>query len=162
MSWARRLAGTAAVWLVVTVTAYLLGNEPRPGLIALVLAAGSAVLWLLLDVSADSEAVHWRSPRDRPLRPPGEDPRLALLHRVVNQHLDAREVGDTLHQNLVRLADQRLVARHGVSLRADPERAAALLGPDIMRVVEDTTAGAPYPRLTLERIDRVVTRIEDL
>jgi hypothetical protein len=162
MTWATRLGAAAGVWLVLTAGAYVLGNQPRPGLIALVVATASALLWLLVDVTADSEAVTWRSPRDRPVRPPGEDPRLALLHRVVAQHVDAREVGDTLHRTLVRLADERLVARHGISLRTDPERAAPLVGPDVMRVVAETSAGPPYPRLTLDQIDRVVSRIEDL
>ncbi|QNN51766.1 hypothetical protein [Nocardioides mesophilus] len=159
---AGRLAAAAGLWLVVTVAAYLLGNQPRPGLIALMIAAGATVLWLLLDVSGDSETVRWSSPRAVPVRLPGEDPRLALLHRVVVQHLDSRDVGNALHRHLAELADQRLVAHHGVSRRADPDRADAILGPELARVVADASGGPPYPRLSLDQIDLIVSRIEDL
>ena len=63
----------------------------------------------------------WAGHDDDPVRPLGEDPRLSRLARVVGQHLDAREVGDTLQRHLVDLADQRLMARHGLSWRVDPE-----------------------------------------
>ena len=78
---------------------------------------------------------------------------------MVAQHLDAREVGDVLHRHLCELADQRLMAAHGVSWRVDPDRAAPLLGPELVALARQD---APYPRMNLQQIDVLLSRIEAL
>ncbi len=157
--WTARVAVTFALWLVVAVAAWILGNQPRPGLLALYLAVGAGLLWLFLDVSADTETARWPGAREEPVREPGEDPRLGQLRRVVGQHLDAREIGDALHRRLGELADQRLMARHGITRDGDPDRAADLLGDDLVAVID---AQSPYPRLSPARISALLQRIEDL
>lgn len=157
--WVARIAAAFGLWLVIAVTAWLLGNQPQPGLLALLVALGSVVVWLFLDVSGDAEPVRWPEVAEEPVHPPGEDSRLARLHRMVSQHQDAREVGDALHRQLSRLADQRLVAHHGVSHLADPDRAGELLGPELVAVM---TQRPPYPRLTLQQVDDLLRRIEAL
>lgn len=156
-SWRTRFATLFGVWLVIALVAWLAGNQPRPGLLALVLAVGAGILWLFLDLTFESEPTAWPETAEDPIRPPGEDVRLSLLHHVVEQHHDAHEVGDTLHRELTTLADHRLVARHGISLRADPERAASYLGRELTGV---TTARPPYPRLSNAQINAVLDRIE--
>lgn len=158
----RRVGAAAAVWLVVAVVGYVLGHEPRPGFLALAVAAGAGVLWLLLDVSADTETAVWYSPRHAPVRPEGEDPGLARMHRMVSQHLDAHEVGDTLHRHLADLAERRLVARHGIVPRADPDRTSALLGTELCHLLDAAAGRSPCRRLRPEDIDRIITRIEAL
>jgi hypothetical protein len=74
-------------------------------------------------------------------------------HRRLSSALDER------NRQLAELAEHRLVAHHGVSLVADPERAAQILGPELTAVV---TQRAPYPRLSTGRIDVLLKRIEDL
>jgi hypothetical protein len=157
--WTGRLVTTAAVWAVVVVAPFALQSRPRPELLALVVVAAAAVVFLLLDVSADFEPVRWPTPVAAPVSTPGEDQRLARLRRLVAQHLEAHEVGDALHRQLTELADRALLARHGVTRRSEPERAAALLGPELSRVVD---THPPYPRLTLDQIDLLVSRIEEL
>lgn len=157
--WAGRVAVTFVVWLGVAVAAWVLGNQPRPGLLALYVGVGAAVLWLFLDVSADAEPSPWPGAREEPVRVPGEDARLDQLRRVLGQHLDSREVGDALHRRLGELADQRLMARHGITRAADPARATELLGDELTSFVSATP---PYPRLTPAGIDRLLRRIEDL
>jgi hypothetical protein len=157
--WVPRIASTFGLWLVVAVAAWVLGNEPRPGLLALMIAVGAALLWLFLDVSADTEATRWPRLVDEQGRPPGEDPGLERLQRLLTQHQSAHEVGDALHRRLAQLTEQRLVARHGVSLVADPERAAGLLGAELTAVVRQQP---PYPRLSRHQIDVLLQRIEDL
>jgi hypothetical protein len=159
VSWRNRIAGLFAVWLVIAVITWLAGNRPALGLLALVLTVAAALLWLLLDVSADAEPTIWPSPVDLPVRPPGEDVRLSRLHHLVEQHQSAHEVSDGLHRELTRLADQRLVGKYGVSLRADPDRAARHLGPELTAVV---TRRAPYPRLSIQQINTLLDRIEAL
>jgi len=157
--WTKRVLVAFVVWAVLTLGAQAFGNQPRPLLLALGVAAFATTLWLYLDASEQTEVWVWdRAPND-PVREPGEDPRLALLTRVVASHLDAREVGDTLQEHLLDLADHRLVARHGVSWRADPERAEPLLGPELTALAHQR---APYPRMSLDQIAVLIERIESL
>ena len=157
--WTARVAAVFGLWAALVLTSRVFGARPDPLLLALTVAAGAVTVWLFLDTSVQTETPLWDRHDDDPVRPPGEDPRLALLTRVVGQHLDAREVGDTLHRHLVELADQRLLARHGVAWRADPERAAPLLGPELTALARQT---APFPRLTVQQIDVLLSRIEAL
>jgi len=157
--WASRIVITAVLWLVVVTVATYFGNRPQPLLLALGMAALATVLWLYLDASADHEVPVWERTGDDPVREPGEDPRLALLQRVIAQHLDAREVGGTLRDHLVELADHRLVAHHGVAWRTDPDRAASYLGPELTALARQRE---PYPRMSPDQIDLLLTRIEEL
>jgi hypothetical protein len=157
--WTARIATAFALWAVVVAIAALQGNHPDALLLGLTVAAFGATLWLYLDLSAMTSPPAWDRADDDPVRPPGEDNRLALLNRVVGQHLDAREVGDTLHRHLVELAEQRLMARHGLSWRVDPERAAPLLGAELVAVVRQQP---PYPRMDVRQIDVLLRRIEAL
>ncbi|MEO5709862.1 MAG: hypothetical protein ABIQ59_08570 [Nocardioidaceae bacterium] len=157
--WVSRIASAVVLWLVIVVVARFRGNDPDLLLVALTVAAVGTLLWLYLDAGTVTQSPLWEVAEFESVRPPGEDPRLALLTRVVGQHLDAREVGDTLQRHLVDLADHRLVTQHGVSWRADPERAAPLLGPDLVALARQHT---PYPRMTLQQIDVLLSRIEAL
>lgn len=157
--WTARIALTFGLWLAVALGAWVLGNQPDPLLLALMIGVGAVLSWLYLDVSADAEVSQWPAMTEEPVRPPGEDPRLERLHRILTQHQSAHDVGDALHRTLTDLADHRLVAHHGVSLRADPERAAEILGPELTSVV---TQRPPYPRLSTDRVDVLLQRIEAL
>ena len=157
--WVSRIAITAVLWLVVVTVATYFGNRPQPLLLALGMAAFATVAWLYLDASAEHEVPVWERTADDPVREPGEDPRLALLQRLVAQHLDAREVGGTLREKLMDLADHRLVGHRGVAWRTDPDRAAAYLGPELTALARQRE---PYPRMSLEQIETLLTRIEEL
>ena len=157
--WVKRGAAAFAVWAVVVLAARVLGNDPRPVLIGLGVAAFGAVLWLFLDVSAGHAAPAWDRTSPDPVHQPGEDPRLALLTRVIAQHLDAYEVSDTLRRHLVELAEHRLVASHGIAWRADPARAEPVLGPELSALARQQP---PYPRMDLDHIDVLLRRIEAL
>jgi hypothetical protein len=68
-------------------------------------------------------------------------------------------VNGSLREHLLRLTDQRLMARHGISRVDDPERAAALLGPELRALVAQQP---PYPRMALREVDVLIDRIEEL
>jgi hypothetical protein len=177
--WAGRLVVLVLVWVGLCVGGYALEARPHPGAIGAVVAAVGAVLFLLLDVVGDQEPLRWPSAVSTPPRPAGEDLRTAQLTRVVSQHLDAHDPGETLHRQLTELTDRRLLAHHGVRRDADPEHAAALLGPELNALVGLTPTVQPtgrpaaqpsgrgagrtsYPRLSLQQIERLVTRIEEI
>ncbi len=157
--WTTRIGTAFAMWVVLVLAARVLGNQPDALLLALTVAAFGTTLWLYLDVSVQSEAPLWDRPDHEPVRSPGEDPRLALLTRVVASHLDARDVGDGLQRHLLDLADQRLMARHGVSWRVDPDQAGPLLGPELVALARQRP---PFPRLDVQQIDVLRSRIEAL
>lgn len=155
--WTLRIGTALGVWVVIVAATGLLGNDPQPGLLALVIACGAGLLWLYLDVSADAEPARWRLVDDDPIRPRGEDARLAMFHRVVAGHLDSRDSNDQLHRYIAAIADQRLVARHGISRLADPDRAASVMGPELAGFLAH-----PRTRLSLSQIDHLLDRIEAL
>jgi len=156
--WTGRIATAFGLWAAVVAVAVWKGNHPDALLLGLTVAAFATTLWLYLDAGT-VEAPLWDRADDDPVRAPGEDARLALLTRVVGQHLDARAVSDGLQRHLVELADQRLMSRHGVSWRVDPERAARLLGPELVELARQQP---PHRRMNLQQIDVLLTRIEAL
>ena len=158
-AWMARVLAAVAVWAVLVIAARVFGNQPRVGLLALTVAALATVLWLYLDAFTQDDLVVWTRSSDEPVRPPGEDPRLALLNRVVDQHLDARQSTGVLRHHLLGLADHRLMSKYGLSRRADEQRAAAVLGPELTSLAEQRE---PYPRMTLDHIDLLLQRIEAL
>ena len=144
--WRSRALTLLGLWLGVCAVVSIFGARPSYGLVALVVAAGGAVVLLFLDASARNEPAVWRLPGEEPVTQPGEDPRFALLRRVVAGHLDAHHVDGTLHTQLVALADQRLLAHHGVHRLADPERRDRADGTRARRLRRrDPTAPPPGP-----------------
>lgn len=157
--WVARVLSALAVWATVVTAARALGNQPRVGLLALVVAALATVLWVFIDASTQVDPMVWDRSSDERIRPPGEDPRLALLGRVVAHHLDGRQSSGALRRHLLELADHRLMSRYGLSRRADEERAAAVLGPELTALAEQQE---PFPKMTLDEIDVLLRRIEAL
>lgn len=157
--WTSRVGLALLVWVLLVYVAHLVGGEPDVGLVGLAVAAGSAVLWLCVDAVGDGDRPTWELLDDEPLRPPGQDARLAALTRAVAAHFEARRPGDGLQRQLMRLADQRLVARYGVGWRADPERARGYLGPELLALAEQSD---PYPRMTRQQVAVLLERIEAL
>jgi hypothetical protein len=155
----RRAILAFVLWLLACGAAVVLGARPHPGLLALVVLAAGAAVFLFVDVAESTVPTVWVLHDDDPVRPPGEDPRMELLARVVNAHLVSQKVGGAFHAHLMDIADQRLVAHHGVSRLADPDRAAALMGPELASFAAATD---PYPRLSTDQIDVLIDRIEQL
>jgi len=156
--WKIRIGLAVLVWLGVCVGGWLLGNDPQPGLIALIIAVSAGTLWLFQDASDQAEPTRWDLPDTDPARVPGEDARLALLQRVISAHLVSRTVTDQLQRHLATVADERLMAHHGISRLADPGRADTVMGPELFGFLD----AARPPRLDLARINQLLNRIETL
>lgn len=156
-SWIKRLALIFVVWLAISAGVGLVGGAAHPLLLALYVGVVAVLVFLFLDVSAQTQPIQWPKPREEPVRERGEDPRLDQLRRVVAQHLDSREVGEALQRHLAEIADHRLVVRRGITREADPETASRLLGPELTSVLDRR---APYPRLTTDQMDLLLQRIE--
>ncbi len=150
----------SALWFAVVGIAAVQGNHPDALLIGLTVAAFAATLWLYLDASARDGAPAWdRSDDDpRPAAGRGQPVGVPAPGSSASTSTPARWASN-LHRQLEELAEQRLMARHGVSWRVDPERAAPLLGPELVGLAEQRP---PYPRLDVRQIDVLLRRIEAL
>jgi hypothetical protein len=158
--WVWRVVGAFVVWALLVGLARTLDSRPDVLLVGLTIAAATAVLWLCVDALAETESPRWELLDDEPVRPPGQDTRQAALTRLISGHLDGRRPDDgLLHRQLVGLVDQRLMERYGVSWRVDPERARALLEPELVALAEESP---PHPRMTRRQIDVLLHRIEGL
>jgi hypothetical protein len=158
--WAWRVGGAFLVWVLLVGLARTLGSRPDILLVGLTVAAATAVLWLCTDAVAETESPRWELLDDESIRPPGQDVRFAALTRLIAGHLDGRRPDDgLLHRQLVGLVDQRLMERYGVSWRVDPDRARALLEPELVALAAEPP---PHPRMTRRQIDVLLNRIEGL
>jgi hypothetical protein len=154
---ALRVAGAFLVWAGLVGLARTLGSRPEIVLVGLAVAAAAAALWLCVDAVGETSAPRWELLADDPIRPPGQDSRLAALTRMMTGHFEGRRTDDALHRQLVALVDQRLVAKHGISWRADPDRARPLLDPELVVLAQQEP---PHPRMTRRQVDALLSRIE--
>ena len=150
--------GRAVVAIFGYVATYSLAEQwhwdPEPVRLALVVGLGLALLEL--GVSAiDAPRSSWKVDSVVPSAQPGRDAQLASYLRILEGQLTAKTPGPVLQNRLAALADRRLMLHHGV--RRDDPRAVAMLGPELMRDLD----GAPR-RLSLDEVERHLTRIEDL
>jgi hypothetical protein len=145
------------VWAGLVGLARTLGSRPDIVLVGFAVAAAAAALWLCVDAVAETASPPWALLEDEPVRPPGQDSRLSALNRMVTAHFDGRRPDDTLHQQLVGLIDQRLMARHGLRGQADPDRARVLLDPELAALADQQP---PHPRMTRHQVDAILSRIE--
>jgi hypothetical protein len=156
---AARVLGGFLVWVGLVGLASILGARPDILLVGLTVGAAAAALWLCVDAVAETDSPGWGQLDDEPVRPPGQDNRFVALTRMVNGHFEARRPDDSLHRQLVGLVDQRLIARYGVSWRADPERAEPLMDPVLVALAEQQP---PHPRMTRQQLDVLLSRMEAL
>ena len=158
-TWAGRIALGIVTWVVVMAVALFLGLEPQPVLLALAVATVGLTLVGYLDSVASVASNSWAVVDTEAARPPGEDRRLGVLTLVVESHLSAHRVDDTLRRQLLHLLEQRLLARHGITLDADPEQVSATIGPELGALLAQR---APFPRMNIRQIDVLIERIEEL
>jgi hypothetical protein len=152
--WWRWLAGTAALFGLVWGLLAVLGTDPRPERVLLLVVLATSVL-ALVSVGLVSDGPDWSVYSVQSSTPTGQDARLGMYTRVIVGHLDARDIDAGLRDRFADLADRRLRQRHGVGLH-DPG-AAALLGDESYKILT-----GPARRLSRDEITRCVGRIEEL
>ncbi|WP_327066092.1 hypothetical protein [Kitasatospora sp. NBC_01302] len=100
-----------------------------PGLAAgVVLLGGTALVLARHVIGADTENGGFRR-RQRLMS--SRDPSLADWHWTVRNGLNAKDFPHPLRTRLRRLYAARLTERHNISFFAEPQRAAALVGPEV-------------------------------
>lgn len=154
----RRLLQRVAMVVVggaglVAVTA-LVGLEPRPAAVVLLVALAVVGLGLVADRLEDPAVTWFPVPISPPLAH-GRDPATMAYARRIENHLSVETPGADLRDRLAVLADEVLRDRHGVVL-ASPE-GARLLGPDVTALLT-----GPVRRFSLPTIDQCLRTIEEL
>jgi hypothetical protein len=136
--WTPRVATLVLVVLGGQVVFTALDFEPQLRDWALMATAGVVLLWLALDAVGVGDA-SWEEPLAPYARPDAADD--SVHHRVLTNHLAARDPGPALRNLLVDLARGR-----------DPE----LSDPELRALAE-----GPVRRLTATDVDHYLTRIEE-
>ena len=136
-SWGSRLGTLVLVVLGGQVAFTALDFDPRLRDWALMATAGVVLLWLAFDALGVEDAP-WDDPLAAYARPDAADD--SVHHRVLTNHLAARDPGPALRTLLVDLARGR-----------DPD----LRDPELRAL-----AASPARRLSATDIDRYLTRIE--
>jgi hypothetical protein len=157
MTHRRRWAVRAVVALLVfgglVIGALIGGATPRPLPMLLFACAVVAILALVRDVEVFG-TVDWEFYADTHPASYALDGGLFANVRLIENHLNARDLDPALQSRLRRLTDSRL-DRLGLD-RRDPE-VSARLGPTLTGIIE-----GPPRRLQVEEIEECVRRIEEL
>jgi hypothetical protein len=135
VQWIRRLAVLFVIWAALLAVSISADTDPQPIVLASAIVGVAAVVFLALEVVDGSQAASWDtwSPAVRTLR--GGDPRVGMLRRVLQVVTTTRDVAQ-IHPLLVGIVDERLAARHAIVRADEPERAAAIMGPELTQFVE--------------------------
>jgi hypothetical protein len=152
--WWGRVTATIFVFVGTFVVAAQLQLDPEPVRLALVIGVAVALLELAVSV-LDAPRSSWNVDPIIASAKQGRDAQFATYLRILEGNLSAKTPGPVLQNRLAALADRRLMLHHG--LRRDDPRAAALLGPELVRDLD----GQPR-RLSLDEVESHLTRIEAL
>jgi hypothetical protein len=151
--WVGRAVLAAFVLLVAVAVALIEHTTPDLLRLGLLVAAGVAVLSLVVDFSSVPEP-DWEVVSDRPVIPAGQDPGLSRNVRMLENHLTSRTAEPVLRRRLTLLVDARLAE---LGLRRGDPGVAERLGPTLCDVID--SAPRQLSRATLEECIR---RIEEL
>jgi hypothetical protein len=158
-TWRIRALTFVGIWAAAVVVLGLMDMRPAVVSLAAVTVAVAAVLFFVLDVGDVAAPVDWRATSDGGTSARGADARVGVLRRQIS---DGRALDgpSTLHRTLVGLVDDALAAHHRLDRSAQPERARVLMGDELARFVDGTTAPAVLadPR----QLSTILARIESL
>lgn len=152
--WARRVAVSAVAFVVIYAALSFFSFEPDFAGLLLLSAVVAASVWLVVDALVDLRP-SWTVPIGSATSSAELDTRLATYVRMLENHRTGTSPDGALRDRLTRLADARLLERHGLG-RGDPE-GRERLGPELLSVIE-----GPPRRVAIAELDRLVRRLEEL
>ncbi len=156
----RVIAITLAIVGVVIGCLALLGTGPDVVLLGAAGLLAAATFWYITDMS--ERTMSTGGVAAPPATPPAAriDHRLMTLRNGIAYGRSSDASTERLRAALVDLVDDQLRTAHHVDRSTDPERAAAVLGPELAAFVDEPDRTR---RLTRTRdLDRIVTLIERL
>lgn len=152
----RRVAAIVAAWALLVLVLWTSHSRPAVLVLAGIVAAIGATLFLALDLADVVDELQWTPPSKRYDDTPRSDPRVSRLRNKVQS---ARWSGSTeIRDTLIELADDRLLAHHHLDRAHDPVAAAAVLGPALRDLID----GRGRTSMTPHELQRLLTEIEAL
>jgi hypothetical protein len=149
-----------AITIAVEVFMIATGMGPDVLLVAAAAATVGVGAWLVVDTAESIPSV---SPiaSTAPQQPEHRvDRRVTRLRSGLAHGQTDRVSAERLHTSLVVIIDDQLRAGHQIDRHADPAAAAALIGPELTRFIDDPTARISLP--STGQLDRILTQIERL
>jgi hypothetical protein len=150
-----RLLATVAAWVILSIALWLSDADPAviplAGIVAVIAAAGLVAV----DLGTSVQQVHWPAPTtwDPSATVAGSDTTRTLRYVDMAVRSNSRE----LHDRIVELVDDRVLAHHDIDRRVDPHAADQLLSPAIRRFLD-----GPQRRITDRELQTVLNEIEAL
>ena len=157
--WRGRLLGAGLVWLGLVLTLGLSGLRPNVIVIAAVVGVLALVAWLTNDLSDIAPSIDWRPSGATATTSYGSDRGTRTLWRQLSDQ-ERSGADPRLHTLLVGIIDERLLVECRVDRAGDPERAAAVLGPELSAFIAAT--GTDAGLADAARLDQIITRIESI
>lgn len=155
--------GTIAVIVgaILVTEAFLISTDAEPDvvLVATIVAAIGVAVWATRPLSADAPRLGLGHQTTEPPAPATPDLRAAALRQAVGRGGSSEHHAQRLRSQLIAIVDDQLLTVHGVDRAADPDRAHALIGPELTRLIHDPTT---VDRLSERRLDRLLTEAEAL
>ena len=149
-----------AITIAVEVFTITTGMGPDVLLIAAVTATVGTGVWLVVDIA---DSIPSTTPIGSTTHQPFEhrvDRRVTRLRSGLAHGQIDRLSAERLHTSLVAIIDDQLRAGHQIDRHADPSAAAALIGPELTRFIDDPGARISLP--STGQLDRILTEIERL
>lgn len=160
--WRHRLLWLAVAWLLLLIFAALLGLAASAAHLAVLLAAGALLLWYAVDHAAAGAVTAWPLtdvPELGGAR--GGDFRTAnlaaRLEEAAVRGLGREDLARDLHVQLAAIVAERLDAKHGITIEAEPKWAKGVMPPELWDLV---TQPPPRDLADPTRLDQTLRRIE--
>lgn len=156
----------AALVLAVGAGLYYIGSLRHSLLevVLLVLLAAAVLMllpWAITRTSNDAERAYWAStPRQESVPPAALDYRLVRLRRDLRDALERDDRTDPIHPLLREITAERLRSLHDIDLDTEPERARAVLDPNLWTYL--TTAPTGTRRRSRTMLHTAIEGIEKL
>jgi len=142
------------IWLVLCLLLWASNAEPAVFVLGAAIAAASVVVIGLVDLAPAGVRSQW--PRPKVWRPSHRDAdrRTTKFRRDANAAINFDSTH--IHDTLVQVIDDRLVAHHNISLSENSDEAMKALSPTLLRFVrhpDRTTTGVRELRKILSEIE---------
>lgn len=130
-------------------------------LAVLVGAVVTLLSWVMSEESARLKPAYWfATTREESVRPAALDYRMLRLRRDLRDATERSDRTDEIFPVIRALAAERLLTDHGIDLDTEPEAAAAVLHPDLLRYLSRPPTGTA--KRSKRDIARALDRIEEL
>lgn len=157
--WVVSFAVAGGCWGLIWAAGEAARLRPHPVGLALVVVSVAVLARHLYDLALTGPAPRWTARRVEVIGTRRGDPRFTRLQRLLVDAVSSGSSAAELRSALAALTEDRLRDRHGISRREDPSRAAALIGPELDRLLREPTSRSP---ITPAELATLIDRIESL